>query len=532
MQQKQEQCNRAPSRREQAERQQEPVDARSSSGSLALFAALCIPHFRVAVLTRGQSDPRPTAVIEGEPPNQFVCGADDEARAGNVEEGMPLAAATARFAYHGSGEELRVLERDEQAEREAQQALLRLAETVTPRFEDSAPGLLTLDFRGLREPHSSAQALARGAVALGLPVRIGVARNRFVAHCAARTQPGVTHIYPGEEAGFLEVQGLDILPLSEKERRTLERWGVRMVGELARLQENDLTERFGERGARMARWARGEESGVLEAWEEPPQLEIVQDLDWELGDLEPLAFVLSGMLEKLCLRLQSHNLSAARLQTTLKLAQGRVFERSISFPQPLSDPRTLLELVRIDLAAHPPGDAIVGVRVQAAPAERRRMQFSLFAPDLPGPEKLAVTLARLTALTGEDRVGAPAVVDTHRPGAAAVTTFDPKALQARAGEEAAREAGRGSARLEVAFRAFRPPWPARVELQRSRPARLETVGVAGPVTRQTGPWRVSGEWWTPDGFQYEEWDVAVEDRLYRACLDRQTGAWYVTGTYD
>ena len=499
---------------------------RSLKPSPPLFAALYIPDFRVAALLREDSDPSPAAVVEGEPPNQFVCGADEEARAGGVAEGMSMSEAVARFSYKGAGEDLRILERNEEAERSTQQALLRLAETVTPRFEDSAPGLLTLDFRGLREPHSSADALARGAAELGLSAQIGVARNRFVALCAARTQPGVTHIYPGEEAGFLEVQGLEILPLSEKERRTLERWGVRMVGELARLQENDLTERFGERGSRMARWARGEESGVLEAWEEPPQLEVAQDFDWELGELEPLAFVLSGMLEKLCLRLQSHNLAAARLHTSLKLAGGRTFERDIAFPQPLSDPRTLLELARIDLAANPPGDAIVGVRVSATPTQRRRMQFSLFAPDLPGPEKLAVTLARLTALTGEDRVGAPVVVDTYRPGAAAVTEFAPgRRGQVQGTGDPVRRGG-------LAFRAFRPPWPARVELRESRPTHLETIDVDGPVTGRAGPWRVSGEWWTPDGFQYEEWDVAVEERLYRACLDRQTGDWYVTGAYD
>ena len=169
--------------------------------------------------------------------------------------------------------------------------------------------------------------MARGAAELGLAAQTGVARNRFVALCAARTQPGVTHVYPGQEAGFLEVQDLEILPLSESERRTLERWGVRMVGELARLGERELTERFGARGAWMARWARGESSGVLQAWQAPPQLEVSRDLDWELGELEPLAFVLSGMLETLCLRLQSHNLAAARLHTGLKLARGGLFER-------------------------------------------------------------------------------------------------------------------------------------------------------------------------------------------------------------
>jgi hypothetical protein len=90
---------------------------------------------------------------------------------------------------------------------------------------------------------------------------------------------------------------------------------------------------------------------------------------------------------------------------------------------PLADPRTLLTLVRIDLAAHPPGDAVEGVTVAAQPSPRRLTQFSLFDPALPSPEKLAVTLARLTHLVGPGRVGAPAVRDTHRPGAFGMEVF-------------------------------------------------------------------------------------------------------------
>ena len=141
----------------------------------SLYAALFIPDFRVAALLRTGRGSAATAVIEGEPPNQFIGGADEEARAGGVVEGMPLAEAQARYSYRGPGDELCILERNEEAERRVQRALLELAETVTPRFEDSAPGLLTLDFQGLREPHRSAETLARGAAELGLPAQIGVA---------------------------------------------------------------------------------------------------------------------------------------------------------------------------------------------------------------------------------------------------------------------------------------------------------------------------------------------------------------------
>ncbi|MEZ5363770.1 MAG: hypothetical protein R2748_15860 [Bryobacterales bacterium] len=480
-------------------------------------------------MTRSEADSPATAVVEGAAPNQFVCSADEAARAAGVQLGMPLAAATTRYAYATAGDELRILERDPAAESRGQRDLLRLAETSTPRYEDSAPGLITLDFAGLPQPHDSARALFAGAEKLGFTPQLGVSRNRFVALCAARTQPGLTHVYPGEEAGFLSVQGLDVLPIEQAEIETLTRWGLRTVGELARFDENDLTARFGERGARLARLARGEESSTLEAYTAPPELAERQEFDWEVGELEPLAFALSGMLERLCLKLQSGNWAAARLETTLELASGRAFARKIDMPYPLTDPRTLLKLVRLDLDAHPPGDAIVAARIRATPAERRRVQFSLFAPATPSPEKLAVTLARLSSLVGAERVGAPVAPDTHKPGAAAVALFAPRPVR---GQSQGTVPVGAETRRERVFRVFRPPWPAKVETVEREPMHLESLDAAGPVEARSGPWRVSGEWWTPEGWQYEEWDVCVQGRLYRACLDRSSKQWFLTGVYD
>jgi protein ImuB len=504
----------------------------------ALFASLFVGDFAVASLTRGEADSPATAVIEGAPPNQFVCSADEAARTAGVQLGMPLAAAQARFAYSTGGDELRIFERDLAAEARARRDLLHAAENATPRYEDSAPGLVTLDFTGLREPHLAARELFEATEALGFTPQLGVSRNRFVALCAARTQPGLTHVYPGEEAGFLAVQGLDALPLETVEIETLTRWGVRTVGELARFSENDLTARFGERGARLARLARGEESSVLEAYMAPPELEERQEFDWEVGELEPLAFALSGMLERLCLKLQGCNLAAARVETKLELLGGRLFARKIELPYPLTDPRTLLKLVRIDLDAHPPGDAIVAARVAAAPTDRRRVQFSLFTPATPSPEKLAVTLARLSGLVGVERVGAPVAPDTHKPGAAAVALFAPAERDKGQGTRGKRDRAvgvnprPGLMRGERVFRVFRPPWPARVWTEFHEPAHLESLGFSGPVESRAGPWRVSGEWWTPEGWQYEEWDVYVQGRMYRACLDRQSAQWLITGAYD
>ena len=539
------------------------MTARPSGGGprgASLYAALHVPDFPVAVLQAGEKRPRPTAVTCGEPPNRFVYAADVPVRKCGVREGMPLAAAQARYSAVRAGQPLQVLCRDVEAERRAQARLLRLAEMSTPVFEDVALGLLSLDFTGLQNPYDSATAMVSGAARLGLKANVGVARNHFVALCAARTQPGVTHVYPGQEAGFLRELPLDTLPLDGKDLQILERWGVRKVGELAILPRDRMAERFGERGARMVRLARGEEDSVLRACRPEPRLDLSRDFDWEIGEIEPLAAAMSDMLERLCLRLQSLDQAATSLTTSLRLVQGGRFQRTINLPYPLCDPRTLLTLVRIDLTAHPPGGAVDGVRVSAEPAERRRVQSSLFAPDLPDAENLAVTLARLACLVGEERVGAPTILDTHRPGVAALKAFRPASGGGVAGHKTVAEPALAAvadrpgepspaklrhphrelrsprrvppSRSSLVFRCFRPSRPAEVALREDRPARVEAWEVRGLVTACAGPWRVSGEWWTPDGWQYQEWDVEVGGRLYRACCERTTGEWFLAGEYD
>ncbi len=517
-----------------------------TAGAPDLYAALQVADFPVAVLQAGRKRPQPTVVACGEPPNRFVYAADAAARKCGVSEGMALAAAQARYGSAGAGQPLQVLDRDPVAERQAQARLLQLAERATPLFEDVAPGLLALNFKGLRDPYASASELAAGADRLGLRASVAVSRNRFVALCAARTQQGVTHVYPGQEAGFLQALPLDTLPLDSRDLQTLRRWGVRRIGELAVLPPAQMTERFGERGARMVRLARGEEDSLLRACQPEIELDLSRDFDWEIGEIEPLASAMSEMLEQLCRKLQSLDRAAGSLTTRLRLAGGGLFERTIGLPYPLGDSRTLLTLVRIDLAAHPPGDAVSGVRVSVEPAERRQVQSSLFEPDLPDAESLAVTLARVSCLVGEEKVGAPVAPDTHRPGAAALEPFRPAAREGRArrrknvGAVVRKQEGvrprlsqpSTPSRSSLVFRCFRPSRPAEVTLREDRPLRVEAREARGAVTACAGPWRVSGEWWTPGGWQYQEWDIEVAGRLYRACCERRTGKWFLAGEYD
>jgi len=199
----------------------------------------------------------------------------------------------------------------------------------------------------------------------------------------------------------------------------------------------------------------------------------------------------------------------------------------------MRDARVLRTLVLLDLESHPPDAGIDEVRVAVEPAPSRSVQHSLLARPLPPPDALQTLTARLSALVGEGRVGSPMPVDTHRPGAFAMTSFAPERV-ARNVPPALGNVSTGRPSSAV-LRRFRRDVPIRVTFDGERPARVTSrlPGLAGgAVVEAAGPWRTSGEWWG-SGWDRDEWDVALADRaIYRVHRDRATGQWFLEGVWD
>src|SRR5262245_5907238 len=134
-------------------------------------------------------------------------------------------------------------------------------------------------------------------------------------------------------------------------------------------------------------------------------------------------------------------------------------------------------------------------------------------------------MARLHEWTAAGRGGAPALVDTHRPGAFVMQTFAPEPLARGA-------APTGPRGPRLALRVFRPPRPAQVVLREGAPAFVSAGAVRGEVADRAGPGRASGDWWDV-AWSREEWDVALAaGGLYRIFHDRLRDAWFVEGELD
>jgi protein ImuB len=426
----------------------------------------------------------------------------------------------------------------------ASTGIVQLARDFSPRVEMHDDRTVTLDISGLGsllgEARVIGEELRRTAADRALRVHVALASTATAAILLAQSRAGLVVIPPGGEAAALAPLPLSALEALIAMRKTagsppankddfdrgLHRWGLRTLGDLAAIGSADLSERLGQAGPLWQRWARGEDARPLVPAGVEEQFEESLDLEWPIDDLEPLSFVLARLCEPLCERLERRDRGAVALHVKLALVNKTVHERSLQLPAPMRDARVLRTLVLLDLESHPPPAAIDRVTIGVEVTEGRVLQFGLLARALP-TERLTTLLARLGALMGSGRVGAPALVDSYRPGAFAMAKFEPSAET---------KGGSGpSGPLNNVIRRFRSPIPARVTLDRRRPVRVVTDrrGVSGgKVERCDGPWRSSGEWWAPYAdcpaaaqgthwwkphapWNCDEWDVMLSD-----------GAWY------
>src|SRR5207244_1893776 len=237
---------------------------------------------------------------------------------------------------------------------------------LASRIEAAADGAVVLDAAGA--PHlvpseaGLATALVARAARVGLAARAAVGGSMTVARLAALH--GAEVVPAGTELGFLAPLPLARLAPPPEIAATLERWGIRRLGDLARLPVPEVAARVGLEG-----------------------------------------------------------IGVARLGLALGLADRSRDQRTVPLAAPTRDVKTLLTCLRVALEARPPRAAVERVALAAVPERVRAAQLGLFSPAGPSPERLATTLARLAALCGPERVGAPAVLDSHRPGAAAVAPF-------------------------------------------------------------------------------------------------------------
>ena len=486
-----------------------------------LYACVHAAEFPAQALLRLRTDlqSEPVAVLEGRAPLETVCALNRAAYQKGAVLGMPRLEAEELAG-------LRLLARSEENEAAARAVLLECAAQFSPRIEDVSRRTAcncVLDIAGTERlfgpPQRLAERLRAAFAGAGFRVSVAVSANFHAARLKAAATRGVTVIPSGQEAAALGKVPLAVLGLPTEAVETLAIWGIRTLGEMAALPEAELVARLGAQAAEWRDLARGAQPHAFQPIE--PEFRLKESCEFEtpVEQSDSLLFTGARMIDCLVGRAATRALALASLTVEMELAGGEAYRRAIRPALPSADRKFLLKLLQLEIAAHPPQAEVLSLALTAEAGQTSQMQLGLFAPQVPEPSRLDVTIARLKAIAGEERVGSPALEDTHRPGSFRMESFA-VSRQLRGAQSGADECGGAdSIRPRMALRRMRPPVPVRVELRDLRPVAFREGGRCFRIAAAYGPWRASGCWWSADGWNVEEWDVLTETN------DGSTVAW-------
>ena len=387
-------------------------------------------------------------------------------------------------------------------------ALHRLAlwlERFTPfvTLDESPDGLegLFLDLTGGQHLFGGEAAMAAAIVEalhrLEVPAAIGVADTPGAAWALARYGRGLELAPPGESSAAIAALPVSALRISHEATRLLHRFGLRRIGELARIPRAALARRFRDAEA----------------------LNVLTRLDQALGDLpEPLTPVIAptvyrvqtvfaepmtatsrvaidaeALAARLCEALERDGMGARRLRLIGFRVDGRTTTLEVALARPSRMAKHLIRLMhdkgfeRLDLGfgidamalSAPVSEPVIERQSNAYGDERRDQALARDA-----------LVDRLSARLGEDAVLAPVQRESWVPERS--ERLEPFG---RAGD--AGEAPLGERPILL----FDPPEPieAMAELPDGAPARFTWRKASRRVARASGPERLAAEWWRETG---------------------------------
>jgi protein ImuB len=420
-----------------------------------------------------------------------------------IQSGMSTSQALARAC------ELVLYKRSPTIEQHLQDTMLQLVYHYSPFIEHSAPGIYTLDLRGKRiRTHSLwLRELLAQLRSIGLTAQAGVGLNPEIALQAAKIADPILEIL--EDGNLLQSLKLETLAPSPFLLDILKNWGVRTLGALTRLPREEIGERLGLEALALWDRAAGRSTKMLRLVQPPETFEESIDFEQPLETLEPLFFILRRFLERLTLRTESIYLLIAELHLRLNLEDGEKMVRILQIPASTRDVEMLFGIAAQYLETLQTKAPVTGFHLEAKPSRPAGHQFDLFQGGLKDPNRFFQTLARLAALVGNEKVGIPQRIDTHRPDS--LQMLMPELGWSRKNRSKSRHP-----QIGPGLRRYRPGMAVRVELNDGKPVLLQSNLIAGRILEARGPWKLSGNWWDRTRWETKEWDVALDNGgLYR-----------------
>jgi len=294
-------------------------------------------------------------VVVGGRPNErgVVSAASYAARKFGVHSAMPL-----RTAYKLCPQAIFVDGHPDRY-REYSHKVYDVLHSCSPLVEMASIDEAYLDMTGTERLYGPPLAAAhllhqKMKAATNLNCSVGIASSRLVAKISSdQAKPnGVLWIIPGQEAAFLAPLDVRKVPgVGKVTEKNLHALGIRKVGDLARLDDAFLEERFGKWGLALAGKSRGLDAG---GWFDtaigedagPKSISHEHTFSVDTADLDQIESTLARLCELVGRRLREHSLGARTIQLKLRYSDFSTITRAHSLARATQLDTELFEEIR------------------------------------------------------------------------------------------------------------------------------------------------------------------------------------------
>lgn len=503
---------------------------RSEAKSPSLYAAVHVAEFPAQSILRLRPDLQssPVVILDGSPPQERVIAFNTHARKRGIVPGLT------RLKVEEVGG-IQILTRSADTEAAARTVLLETLSQFSPRIEEvfaSNACSFVLDIAGSERlfglPDQIAHRLRDTISAAGFRASISISANFHTARIKSEFSRGISIIPTDRESAALAPIPISALHLDLDHYETFALWGIGTLGELAALPEDEMIPRFGQPSRQWLAIARGNAHHTFQPLEEKFELKEHIEFETPIEQLDALLFIGANIIGNLVSRASCRALSLASIAIEMQLESSSAYKRRIQPAIPSCDKKFLLKLLQLELAAHPPQAAITALTLIADAGRQSKIQLGLFAPQAPEPSRLDVTLARLKAMVGADRVGSPALLDSQCPGSFQMQKFSVVNQQRQSPQPST---------PRTSLRRIRPAHPLSLQIAEGKPRSFRDGPSRYEVSVAYGPWQSSGSWWDVDRWDLEEWDVMATTATGESisCLlihDHLSNKWLLDAYYD
>lgn len=322
--------------------------------------------FYASVEKRDRPELRDRPVIVGGGHRGVVTTCCYIARISGVRSAMPMFKALALCP------QAEVISPDFAKYKTASAAIFAKIAKLTPLVQHLSLDEAWMDLTGAERLNGGCSALVLARLQkeieteVGLTVSIGLAPNKFLAKIASDLDKprGFAVIGQAEAQAFLAPRPVGILPgVGPALVKTLEKAGMRTVGDLARADPRDLVDLGGAYGLRLSQLAKGQDSRPVEPEQSRKSVSAETTFAVDLKTIDALSDRLWPLCEKVARQMRAGSIAGRVATLKLKTTDFKLVTRRRTLAVPCQTARTLFAAARELLVTEARGEAyrLIGI---------------------------------------------------------------------------------------------------------------------------------------------------------------------------